>query len=667
MTDAATRRALATWGIAVAIVAAAITVLDAVLLQIRRGFFTGGFLAADHLRSRSDAVLFIALSYVGDLAVAGVLAAIGFAAAKYLGLRPRAALLLTAAVPLFTLVTADVIAYQLLARLGDAFDLGLMFDLTGKSTAEVFAVAAAQLAGLAAAISLGLSLLAIVVYAVNQRERRAGALPRRYRLRRLVAATGALLVVGMVATTSARLLSAELDNGLRRKPSVKFLGAIVETVSDVDRDGYGIVRSPADPAPFDRRIYPYAIDIPGNGIDENAVGGDRPAQPSRFTEYTAPTTPWRQRPDVVLVVLESFRADVVGTTRNGAPVTPTLDGIAARGVRSQTAYSHNGYTAQSRYHLMTGRLTQPGNDDSLLDDFKSNGYSVGYFSGQDDSFGEAEGFAIKTAAAARMFDARQAKSERYSTFSTAGSLAVPAATVLKQVDLFLEARPQDTPLFLYVNFHDTHYPYQHKGIPSRFAAAPLLESGIVPSRREELYATYLDAAHHVDAAIGALLSQVRTSTKREPAVIVVGDHGESLFDDTFLGHGYALNDAQTRIPLLASGLPLQIEEPFGQSDLRGMVSRALTGPAPDVRAAAQPVAAKRVFQYLGTIHKPRQISFVSLQDRISFDFRSRRVCTAPARCVAPEALSGAERDHFNELVWTWEAMAARRDEHPETW
>ena len=49
---------------------------------------------------------------------------------------------------------------------------------------------------------------------------------------------------------------------------------------------------------------------------------------------------------------------------------------------------------------------------------------------------------------------------------------------------------------------------------------------------------------------------------------MLADHGESLFDEGFLGHGYALNDAQTRIPLIVSGLPLRLVEPFGQVDLR---------------------------------------------------------------------------------------------------
>jgi hypothetical protein len=80
-----------------------------------------------------------------------------------------------------------------------------------------------------------------------------------------------------------------------------------------------------------------------------------------------------------------------------------------------------------------------------------------------------------------------------------------------------------------------------------------------------------------------------------------------------------------------------------------------------------PADGKRVFQYLGPLTKPRQISFVWQQKRISFDFRSRQACLSTGRCSSPDALSGEARDQFHDLVWTWETMVARRDEPAETW
>ncbi len=186
------------------------------------------------------------------------------------------------------------------------------------------------------------------------------------------------------------------------------------------------------------------------------------------------------------------------------------------------------------------------------------------------------------------------------------------------------------------------------------------ESAIVPSRREELYATYLDAAHYVDAAIGELLATVRASVGREPAVIVVGDHGESLFDDAFLGHGYALNDPQTRIPLIAADIALDVQEPFGQSDVRDAVGRALSTGNPQGRPAARPLPGKRVFQYLGTLDRPRQIALTSGHDRVVYDFRSRKLCIDRTPCVISTSLDAKQQERFLNLVRRWESMLLAR-------
>jgi arylsulfatase A-like enzyme len=338
-----------------------------------------------------------------------------------------------------------------------------------------------------------------------------------------------------------------------------------------------------------------------------------------------------------------------------------LDSLAAQGVRVDAAYSHNGYTAQSRHHLMTGSLAGLRGGTSLIDDFKAQGYAIGYFSGQDDSFGGA-GLSVGAERADTMFDARQAKGERYSTFTTPGSLAVPASTVLNRVRGFLAAQSAEVPLFLYVNFHDTHFPYHHDGVPLTFTKTPLAESSIVPARREELRATYYNTAAYVDASIGELMNDVRQATGRSPAVVVVGDHGESLFDDTFLGHGYALNETQTRIPLIAAGIGLEIAVPFGQSDLRDAIGRALSGGTPTAAPVVRDGGAKRVFQYLGIVDRPRQIALRGRDGRISYDFRSRQVCLEARPCRPASGLDTAERARFHDLVHYWESMVVARSQ-----
>ena len=64
--------------------------------------------------------------------------------------------------------------------------------------------------------------------------------------------------------------------GLSQKASGIVLARLVQWTTDVDRDGYGFLSAPPDSEPFDSSIHPYALEVPGNGRNENGVAGDRP-------------------------------------------------------------------------------------------------------------------------------------------------------------------------------------------------------------------------------------------------------------------------------------------------------------------------------------------------------------------------------------------------------
>jgi arylsulfatase A-like enzyme len=371
------------------------------------------------------------------------------------------------------------------------------------------------------------------------------------------------------------------------------------------------------------------------------------------------TGSWERRPDVVIVVLESFRADMVGLHHNGRPVTPVLNAIASRGISAKHAYSHNGYTAPSRYHLLTGALLEGRNGHTLIDDFKRNGYVVGYFSGQDETFGNAE-HAVALTAADVVFDARADRDRRYSTFTTAGSLAIPFDVVQERLGAFLDSHGATAaPMFVYVNFHDTHFPYAHEGVRPVVSEMRLPRGAIAPGRRDDLWATYVNTAANVDRAVGEALDAIERARGRRPAVIVTADHGESLFDEGFLGHGYALNEVQTRVPLIVEGLPVRVAEPFGQIDLRQTIDRALREGIHDAPELTSPEG-KEVFQYLGNLPRPRQIAVRRIDARTTYDFRTRRVRFGDGAWRPVETLTRSERADFLRLVHTWERMMLAR-------
>ena len=97
------------------------------------------------------------------------------------------------------------------------------------------------------------------------------------------------------------------------------------------------------------------------------------------------------------------------------------------------------------------------------------------------------------------------------TFTTAGSLAVPYDVVVQSGSRHFSTTGEPVaPLFLYVNFHDTHFPYHHRVDPSRSIDAPVLRSRRSrPERADDLRAMYVNTAANVDRAIGVLLDAGR--------------------------------------------------------------------------------------------------------------------------------------------------------------
>jgi hypothetical protein len=552
--------------------------------------------------------------------------------------------------------TATLVSYRVAAYLGDALNVPVLFELTGRNASEFVAVAYAHLAGPLVILGVAGAASGYLLWTLRGRSRASAPRPRPASF---LAAPLLLFLVGTGLTGVLRNESRVLDNGLRRKASAQAMGWLASPFTDLDRDGYGLFTYPRDPAALDATIYPYALEVPGNGIDENGVGGDLPPG-HEYVEARRDVRQWRSTPDLVFIVLESFRADMIGATHRGAAVTPVMNSLAAAGVAVPHVYSHNGYTSQSRHHIFSGSVAGI-REGTLIDDFKNHGYEVAYFSGQDESFGGPR-FDVGFGRADVAYDARVEPDRRYSTFTTAGSLAVPYPVVLDRIRGFLSARTSRQPLFLYVNFHDTHFPYHHSGITPILAGPVVPQKAIAPARAQDVRAMYANTAANVDRAVGTVLDMVRQAGLAAPAIIVTADHGESLFDDGVLGHGVGMTDAQTSVPLIAVNLPATFPSRMGQSGIRDAIGDALTQAAADRRPALEDVPDAAVFQYIGNLDGPGQIALTRAAGRTVFDFRTGLVMSeGAATWRQPEALRAADALAFQQLVHMWERIVLARD------
>ena len=414
-------------------------------------------------------------------------------------------------------------------------------------------------------------------------------------------------------------LKPDVRSALWRFNAVWVVGSALEATTDLDGDGWGLYTQPFDAWPMDGTRYPFALDVPGNGIDEDGFGGDfayAAPKPSQEARALLPSN----RKHLILIVLESVRGDALGMRFAGREVTPNLNALAAEGSSFPAAYSHVGFTTASLKSLFSGRLeTAPGGP-SLFKDLKDNGYRIGVFSGQPESFGDISE-AVGMRAAADVFqDAETLEAERAFGFAAKGSLLVDGKILLREFDRAF-GRPADwrKPVFLYVNFQSAHFPYHNPDMEQILPGRPIPRKRISETNKDWVAATYWNAVAQADAQVGALIARLKQLDVYDDSLILVtADHGESLFDDGFLGHGHMLNRQQTHIPLVVSAPGIATPQPIGLADYRSLILELLGA---TVHRRGGPV-----LQYIGTLDRPSHVGMVDARGRWTvLELQARRV------------------------------------------
>ncbi len=629
------------WRVLFAASVVAIGVADAIVLDLTRAYFGSGYNGVA-LRGVLEISAFFVVGAAFDAAAVALVWSAALLLARALRARPVRALatasLLGVALPL----AFDLAMHRLHRVLGDVLELRLLLGLAAGSWGNAFGEAAQDLPPLALLGGLAGSgaVLGFAVLARLERARPSLADARLPRIRSLAACAAACAAVGAIALSAGARWAPALEFGWSEKPAGRTLRSGVSALSDFDRDGYGYLSQPADPAPFSATIHPYAVDLPANGIDEDGVGGDLPANVEVPMPLAVPLA--RPRPDapsVALIFLESFRADLVGMQDEGRQVTPNLNEIERAGTRA-TAYAHVPVTWASRAALMQGRVVPMPRSSTLIDDFLARGYEVAWFSGQHDGLA-SEDARLGTDRATHFTDARRDSDRRTSRSAQPISLQVSWKTVTGRVDEYLHGRRSAKPLFLYVNVVDTHFPYWHRELDDILAVGRLPRDSIRPENRARVWRAYLNAAANVDRAIGKILASARASLGADTLVVVTGDHGQSFYENGLLGHGQTLDDSQTAVPFLMS-VPCRVPEPLALSDVRGLLGHWLEGTIPSDRELAR----EEIFQHVGALEDPSE---VGLRNRNGVD--SAQIGSSGAEPSAREL----------RAIRVWEALKARRE------
>jgi arylsulfatase A-like enzyme/predicted negative regulator of RcsB-dependent stress response len=278
-----------------------------------------------------------------------------------------------------------------------------------------------------------------------------------------------------------------------------------------------------------------------------------------------------RRPDVVLITVDTLRADRVGATGGSAGVTPAIDELARGGATFLDATAHVPLTLPSHTSILTGRypiahgvhdnsgFTLGADVPTLATILHGLGYHTAAF---------VSSFVLRAATGlSRGFDRYDDRFEGAGrAHVTTASLERRAAEVARDVTQWLAAAPH--PFFLWVHFYDPHAPYEPPpAFAARFAGRP-----------------YDGEVATADFGVGGVIGALPAATRGNTLIVVTADHGESMGEHGESEHGILLYDATLHVPLVIQGpgvgAGVRVDRQVRHVDLLPTIAEVLGIPPP---------------------------------------------------------------------------------------
>ncbi|HLW87874.1 MAG TPA: sulfatase-like hydrolase/transferase [Terriglobales bacterium] len=276
--------------------------------------------------------------------------------------------------------------------------------------------------------------------------------------------------------------------------------------------------------------------------------------------------------NVILITLDTTRADRMGFLGSKRGLTPNLDALARQCIVFSRAYSQVPLTTPSHATILTGtypqfnHLQDMGNPLArdlpyLPDILRQHGYHTAAFVGSqilDPKSVAAPGFDRGFEVYDAGFHSRAPGEDRYQ------SVERRAAVVVARAIAWLN-QGQRSPFFLWVHLYDPHDPYDPpEPFKAKYRASP-----------------YDGEIAYTDFAVGKLLAAIHTKGLDASTVIAVAaDHGEAFGEHGEETHGLFLYDETIHVPLLmklAVGKPalVRVDTRVGLVDLAPTILQAV--------------------------------------------------------------------------------------------
>jgi arylsulfatase A-like enzyme len=287
--------------------------------------------------------------------------------------------------------------------------------------------------------------------------------------------------------------------------------------------------------------------------------------------------------NLLLITLDTTRADRIGCYGDRLAKTPALDALAARGILFENCYSPVPVTLPAHCSIFTGRwpiahgVRNNGSyklaeaELTLAEKLKSAGYDTAALVAVyvlKSKFGLAQGFDL--------YDDWLGYEEKAGNIDA----QIPADRVYVKFGEWLE-RKDEKPFFLWAHFYDPHKPYAP---PPAYLQASAGDA-------------YRGEVSYVDHYIGRMVADLKQRQLLERTlIVVVGDHGEGFGEHGEKGHGIFCYDESVKVPLifvnpLLLKKPAHVQQPTSLVDIMPSVLEMLGVSAAENSQGASLVAA----------------------------------------------------------------------------
>jgi arylsulfatase A-like enzyme len=319
-------------------------------------------------------------------------------------------------------------------------------------------------------------------------------------------------------------------------------------------------------------------------------------------------------PNVILITLDTTRADHLGVYGYERNISPQIDQFAQDAVTYDRAWATGAWTLPTHASMLTGRLVSnhgarfaisdsnvalsavfegdffakhkasrlPEDEVTLAELLSERGYATAAFGGGPwlaPPFGLMQGY--------QLADTEVTSVEGRS-----------AADLTDRMIAWLGSVPADQPIHALINFFDPHSPYDpppgFDDLPG--ARIPLIQeqdqifinagARLGKVQRTAVIDRYDGEIRYMDFHLGRLLAALRDAGRYEDSfIIVVGDHGELFGEHGFMGHGRWLYEGVLRVPLIVHhpggpGAGTRESALVSQVDLLPMIAAKIDLPLP---------------------------------------------------------------------------------------